>query len=68
MIRRNDNVLINSYNPPVKGRVMDKYIVPIQNIYEIDLKRKYPDGVPMVEVVLENGKLQTFVEDVLSKI
>jgi hypothetical protein len=67
MIRRNDNVLINSYNPPIKGRVVDMYTVPLQNIYETELKRKYPEGVPMAEVVLENGKLQTFVQDVLTK-
>lgn len=67
-MKKNQNVLINGYNPPLKGRVADTYTVPIRNIQDTRLIKQYPNGVPMVEVILENGKLQVFVEDVVEVI
>lgn len=68
-MRRDDEVLITSYNPPLRGRVADIYTVPTRNIYEDDLTKKYPNGVPMVEVILEHsGKLRAFVIDVVKKV
>lgn len=68
-MKRDDKVLITSYDPPIEGRVADSYIVPIQNIYEKVLIDKYPDGVPMVEVIIESsGKLETYVKDVVKKV
>lgn len=64
-MRKNDNVLIRAYNPPLKGRVASTYIIPIRNIQDQRLITRYPDGVPMVEVFLENGKLQVFVKDMV---
>ena len=64
-MRRNDNVLVTAYNPPLKGKVADAYKIPTRNIQDPRLTKQYPDGVPMVEVILENGKLQVFVEDVV---
>ena len=68
-MRRDDKVLVTSYNPPLEGRVADTYIVPIRNIYEQELLKKYPNGVPMVEVIIESsGKLQAYVQDVVKKV
>tara|TARA_R110002012_G_scaffold301969_2_gene502641 strand:+ start:346 stop:549 length:204 start_codon:yes stop_codon:yes gene_type:complete len=64
-MKKNDNVLVKGYNPPLKGRVADRYIIPIRNIQDPRLIKIHPNGVPMVEVILENGKLQVFVEDLL---
>jgi len=62
-MKRNDNVLIKGYNPPLKGRVSDTYKIPTKHIQDPRLIKQYPDGVPIVEVILENGKLQVCVED-----
>jgi hypothetical protein len=64
-MRRNDNVLVTAYNPPLNGKVADTYKIPTRNIQDPRLVKQYPNGVPMVEVILENGKLQVFVEDVV---
>ena len=38
-------------------------------VSEDDLKRKYPKGVPVFEIILEeNGKLRSFVKDVVKKV
>ena len=66
--RINDNVLITSYNPPIKGKVMDMYELDPMMIQDEDLKLKYPKGIPVFEVVLEDdGKLRSFVKDVVKK-
>lgn len=67
-LKRNDNVLVTSYNPPIKGRIADMYNVPSAHIQDPILWKKYPDGVPMIEVIIEgSGKLQVFVKDVVVK-
>jgi hypothetical protein len=67
--RINDNVLITSYNPPIKGKVMDMYELDPMMIQDEDLKLKYPKGIPVFEVVLEDdGKLRSFVKDVVKKV
>lgn len=64
----NDNVLIISFNPPLKARVMDMYEVDPKMIMDETLKIKYPKGVPIFEVILqEGGKLRSFVKDVVKK-
>jgi hypothetical protein len=66
--RINDNVLITSYNPPIKGKVMDMYELDPMMVQDEDLKLKYPKGIPVFEVVLEDdGKLRSFVKDVVKK-
>ncbi len=67
-MKKNDKVLIRAYNPPLKGKVADAYKIPTRNIQDQRLIRKYPDGVPMVEVILDNGKLQVFVKDMVEVI
>lgn len=62
-----DNVLITSFNPPLKGRVMDMYEVESHMIPDPTLKSMYPDMVPIFEIVTEDGKLRSFVKDVVKK-
>jgi hypothetical protein len=67
-LKRDDKVYVVSYNPPLEGRVADTYTVPTRNIQDQRLITRYPNGVPMVEVILEsNGRLQAFVEDMIRK-
>lgn len=64
----NEEVLITSFNPPVKAKVMDMYELDPMMVDDEDLRRKYPKGIPVFEVVLEeNGKLRSFVKDVVKK-
>jgi len=63
----NDNVLITSYNPPMKGRVMDMYEIESTMVPDATLRELYPDKVPVFEVVTEDGKLRSFVKDVVKK-
>jgi hypothetical protein len=65
--RLNDNVLITSYDPPIKGRVMDMYEIDSKMIPEATVRAKYPVMVPVFEVMLEGGKLRSFVKDVVKK-
>jgi hypothetical protein len=66
--RINDNVLITSYNPPIKGKVMDMYELDPIMVQDESLKLKYPKGIPVFEVVTEDdGKLRSFVKDVVKK-
>jgi hypothetical protein len=63
----NDNVLITSYNPPLKARVMDMYELESTMVPDEELRKMYPNKVPVFEVVLEDGKLRSFVKDVVKK-
>lgn len=65
----NEEVIITSFNPPVKGKVMDMYELDPMMVNDDDLRKKYPKGIPVFEVVLEeNGKLRSFVKDVVKKV
>jgi len=67
--RINDNVLITSFNPPLKGRVMDMYEIDSTMVPDETLKKMYPKNVPIFEIMLEGeGKLRTFVKDVVKKV
>ena len=64
----NEEVLITSFNPPIKAKVMDMYELDPMMVNDEDLKRQYPKGIPVFEVVMEeNGKLRSFVKDVVKK-
>lgn len=64
----NEDVLITSFNPPAKAKVMDMYELDPMMIDDDVLKKKYPKGVPVFEVVMEeNSKLRFFVKDVVKK-
>jgi hypothetical protein len=64
----NDNVLITSYDPPVKARVADMYIIDANMLQTLtpDM-RKYGTEIPIFEVFLEDGTLRSFVKDVVKK-
>jgi len=64
----NEEVLITSFNPPLKAKVMDMYELDPTMVDDETLKRKYPKGIPVFEVVLEEGgRLRSFVKDVVKK-
>jgi len=67
--RLNEEVLITSFNPPIKAKVMDMYELDPMMIDDESLRKKYPKGIPVFEVVMEeNGKLRSFVKDVVKKV
>ena len=67
--RLNEEVLITSFNPPIKAKVMDMYELDPTMVSDEDLRKKYPKGIPVFEVVMEeNGKLRSFVKDVVKKV
>jgi len=64
-----EKVQITSYSPPAIGKVVDMYELDPMMVSEDDLKRKYPKGIPVFEIILEeNGKLRSFVKDVVKKV
>jgi hypothetical protein len=67
-MKRNDRVQIKGQTPPLTGKVADTYIIPTRNIQDQTLINKYPEGIPMVEVILDNGKLRVFVKEIVEKI
>lgn len=68
--RLNEEVLITSYNPPIKGKVADTYYLPFEQVPMTDpemIKKYYGKNVPIVEVFID-GKLRSFVGEVVTKI
>jgi len=64
----NENVIITSFNPPMKGRIMDMYEIESSMVQDETLKKMYPKAVPIFEIMLEEGgKLRSFVKDVVKK-
>lgn len=64
----NDNVLITSYNPPLEGKVVDMYEIESTMIPDPELQKLYPNKVPVFEVILKDGKLRTFVKNVVKRV
>ncbi len=65
-----EEVLISSYNPPVKAKIADMYELPFEQVPmdNISLIRKYRGkNVPVFEVFID-GKVRAFVKEVVSKI
>jgi hypothetical protein len=66
--RIGDTALITSYNPPIKAKIMDMYELDPMMVDDESLRKKYPKGIPVFEVVLEDdSKLRSFVKDVVKK-
>jgi len=65
--RLDQQVLITTYNPPLKGKVVDMYEIDSRMVGDPELQKLYPNTVPIFEVVLEDGKLRSFVKDVVKK-
>ena len=67
--KKEEEVLITTYNPPIKGNVADQYELPFEQIPMTDeslIKKYRGKKVPIVEVFI-NGKLLSFVGDVVKK-
>ncbi len=67
-IRIGDEVLVISYNPPLRVRVADTYELPFEQVPITDnnLIRKYSGkNVPIVEVFID-GKVRSFISDVIN--
>jgi len=64
-----EKIQVTSFNPPVSAKIVDMYELDPMMVNDDELKRKYPKGVPIFEVILEeNGKLRSFVKDVVKKV
>jgi hypothetical protein len=67
--KKGDKVLINTYSPPVEAIVADFYSLPFEQIpitEEFLIKKYYGKKVPVIEVFI-NGKLLSFISDVVKK-
>ena len=67
--KKEEEVLITTYNPPIKGNVAVYYELPFEQIPMTDeslIKKYRGKKVPIVEVFI-NGKLLSFVCDVVKK-
>ena len=65
-----EEVLITTYNPPMKAKIADMYELPFQQvpIDDISLIRKYNGkNVPIIEVFIE-GKVRSFISEVVKKV
>jgi len=66
----NDEVLITTYNPPMKGRIADMYQLPFEQVPMTDqnlINKYYGKNVPIVEVFVE-GRLLSFISEVVQKV
>ena len=65
----NDEVLITTYNPPMRGTIADMYQVPFEQVPMTDqnlINKYYGKNVPIIEVFVE-GKLLSFISEVVKK-
>ena len=66
----NDEVLITTYNPPMKGRIADMYQLPFEQVPMTDqnlINKYYGKNVPIVEVFV-GGRLLSFISEVVQKV
>lgn len=64
-----ETVSLISYNPPLQGRIIDMYELNPVMVSDETLKKKYPKGIPIFEIILEDeNKLRSFVKDVVKKV
>tara|TARA_B100000925_G_scaffold226138_1_gene174613 strand:- start:313 stop:528 length:216 start_codon:yes stop_codon:yes gene_type:complete len=67
--RKGDKVSIITYNPPLEATVADYYELPFEQVpmdNETLIRKYYGKKVPIVEV-FNNGKLLSFVADIVKK-
>lgn len=65
-----EEVLITTYNPPVRATVADSYELPFEQIPMTDetiTKKYFGKKVPVVEVFID-GKLRSFISEVVKKV
>jgi hypothetical protein len=69
--RIGEEVLITTYNPPIKAKISDMYEIPYNQVMLADKTTlsKYRGGnVPFFEVFLKDGKIASFVKDIVKKV
>jgi hypothetical protein len=65
-----EEVLVTTYNPPVKAKVADMYELPFEQVpmTNQDVINKYHGKmVPIIEVFLD-GKVRSFISEVIKKV
>tara|TARA_R110000868_G_scaffold229686_3_gene482772 strand:+ start:816 stop:1052 length:237 start_codon:yes stop_codon:yes gene_type:complete len=65
-----EEVLITTFNPPIKAKIADMYELPFQQvpITNEELVRKYSGkNVPIIEVFID-GKVRSFISEIVKKI
>jgi hypothetical protein len=68
--RIGEEVLIVSYNPPVRAKVADMYELPFDQVPMTDkdaVNKYYDKNVPIFEVFMD-GQVRSFVADVVKKV
>lgn len=65
-----EEILITTYNPPIRAKIADMYEIPFEQIPTTDkevINKYYGKMIPIIEVFL-NGKVRSFISDVVKKI
>lgn len=65
-----EEVLITTFNPPVKVTIADMYELPFEQIPMTDEKminKYYGKKVPIIEVFMD-GKIRSFISEVVKKV
>ena len=65
-----EEVLITTFNPPIKAKIADMYELPFQQVPMTNgmMLEKYHGGnVPIIEVFID-GKVRSFVSEIVKKI
>jgi hypothetical protein len=67
--RIGEEVLVTTYNPPVKAKIADMYELPFEQVPMTDgemIKKYYGKNVPIIEVFID-GKIRSFVSEIIKK-
>jgi hypothetical protein len=67
--KRGEEVLITTYNPPMRATVADTYELPFEQVPMTDsevINKYYGKKVPIVEVFVD-GKVRSFISEVVKK-
>jgi hypothetical protein len=65
-----EEVLITTFNPPVKAKIADMYELPFQQVpltNENMVKKYNGKNVPIIEVFID-GKVRSFISEIVKKI
>jgi len=65
-----EEVLVTTYNPPIKAKIADMYELPFEQVPMTDQKvinKYYGKMVPIIEVFMD-GKVRSFIGEVIKKV
>jgi len=68
--RIGEEVLVTSYNPPLKAKIADMYELPFEQVPMTEqnmVNKYYGKMVPIIEVFID-GKIRAFVAEVVKKV